>query len=129
MCDVCRATGGQGQSATATQPERCVGGIETGSDAGGADAAAGADAAGGGDGAGGVGGGGTGGFSAIPCGNANPDPCICDRAGSGPDAALMCGTCSANGGKWQPATATQPEGCVGGHDAGVDSSDGSTGNG
>ena len=83
----------------------------------GADAAAGT----GGDASGTAGG--AGGFT-FPCGNANPDPCICGRAGAGADAAQLCDVCTADGGRWQPATATQPARCVGGHDAG--SSDGAT---
>src|SRR5215471_12466464 len=44
-----------------------------------------------------------GGPPGIPCGNANPDPCICGRPEADPDAAIACDqekACQASGGTW-----------------------------
>jgi hypothetical protein len=140
LCDACLTNGGQWLPATSTtQPGLCAGGADAGGGAdadaaggGGADAAGGggADAAGGTDGAAAAEAGDTGGVIVPPfpfvCGNANPDPCICGRAGNSPDAAEICEACGAGGGQWQPATSTQPERCIGGHDASAtDASDAS----
>lgn len=64
----------------------------------------------------------------IPCGNANPDPCICGRPDDNPDDRAACTakkSCEATGGVWiayavsDPATRTTvPPHCE--HDAGVD---------
>jgi hypothetical protein len=46
---------------------------------------------------------GTGGNSPFPCGNANPDPCICGRPDASSGAATACGqktACEAAGGVW-----------------------------
>ncbi len=43
--------------------------------------------------------------SSIPCGNASPDPCICDRPSSSSAAAEACSekrTCENSGGLWRP---------------------------
>jgi len=56
---------------------------------------------GGGDLQGGTGG--VGGGIGIPCGNANPDPCICGRPDANADAAAACQEsidCRAAGGSW-----------------------------
>jgi hypothetical protein len=45
-----------------------------------------------------------GGFHA-PCGNANPDPCICGRPERDPGAKILCDqkmACEAQGGTWTP---------------------------
>jgi hypothetical protein len=63
----------------------------------------GADATGGtGGGTGGGGAGGTPDGFTIPCGNANPDPCICGRAGNSPNAEQSCHACQSSGGQWLP---------------------------
>src|SRR5882672_6395653 len=106
ICEACWMSYGQWQPATSTAPARCIGG---------------ADAAG--DAVGDVATGDTAGVTVppipnpVPCGNANPDPCICGRAGSSPDAAEICEACWVSGGQWQAATSTPPGACVGGHDA------------
>ena len=43
--------------------------------------------------------------SSSPCGNANPDPCICGRPDASADSATQCDqkiVCEADGGKWDP---------------------------
>ncbi len=50
-------------------------------------------------------GGGTAGSLALPCGNANPDPCICGRPDANAIAAMQCDqklACQADGGTWSP---------------------------
>ena len=45
--------------------------------------------------------------SGIPCGNGNPDPCICDRPDSDPALKMQCDqkrACVADGGTWDPYT-------------------------
>lgn len=52
------------------------------------------------------GGGGMGGSLALPCGNANPDPCICGRPDANAIAAMQCDqkrSCEADGGTWTPS--------------------------
>ena len=51
------------------------------------------------------GGGGMAGSLASPCGNANPDPCICGRPDANATAATQCDqklSCEADGGTWIP---------------------------
>jgi hypothetical protein len=46
-----------------------------------------------------------GGGSPIPCGNANPDPCICGRPEASPQAKMQCDekmACEAKGWVWDP---------------------------
>ena len=46
---------------------------------------------------------GTAGSLATPCGNANPDPCICGRPDASAVSAMLCDqriACEAEGGKW-----------------------------
>ena len=41
----------------------------------------------------------------VPCGNANPDPCICGRPNASDAAAMQCDqkmACVADGGTWDP---------------------------
>ncbi len=41
----------------------------------------------------------------IPCGNANPDPCICGRPEADPQAKILCDqkmACETEGGMWGP---------------------------
>ena len=48
-----------------------------------------------------------------PCGNANPDPCICGRPDNDPNARAECDAetaCKANGGEWDPDTLGLPDG-------------------
>ena len=50
-------------------------------------------------------GGNPGGNPGIPCGNGNPDPCICGRPESSATLAMQCDqemACQANGGVWDP---------------------------
>jgi hypothetical protein len=69
--------------------------------------------------------------SGFPCGNANPDPCICGRPDSDPVAKMQCEqkrACVADGGTWDPYTASDgpggplsPPHCVAGvADGGLD---------
>lgn len=95
------------------------GGSVTGGGTGGAAGAAGNNGAGGG----GTGGGGTTGSGGtifpIPCGNANPDPCICGRPDTSAVAAANCTqkrACESAGGVW---SYFQPS-CSINVDAGVD---------
>jgi len=47
----------------------------------------------------------------IPCGNANPDPCICGRPESSPQAKMLCDdkmACEAAGGVWEPFVVVDP---------------------
>ncbi|HVT06117.1 MAG TPA: hypothetical protein VHO67_01600 [Polyangia bacterium] len=88
---------------------------------GGAAGTGGTLAAGGAAGAGaGSGGGGTGGAGfPIPCGNANPDPCICGRPDASATDAALCAKktmCVSSGGEWSYS----PPGCSIDLDAGVD---------
>ena len=49
----------------------------------------------------------------VPCGNANPDPCICGRPDADPQAKLRCDekmACEAEGGVWGPYVA--PDGPI-----------------
>ncbi len=49
----------------------------------------------------------------IPCGNVNPDPCICGRPSSDPVLRMQCDqkhACEANGGVWDPFYTTSVEG-------------------
>lgn len=51
-------------------------------------------------------------FTSIPCGNANPDPCICGRPDDDPSAAKECTAkkgCEAKGGVWIGYTVTLPD--------------------
>jgi|KBSMisStaDraftv2_1062788.scaffolds.fasta_scaffold1321580_2 hypothetical protein len=55
---------------------------------------------------------GTGG-TGIPCGNANPDPCICGRPEASAQAAAQCQgemDCEADGGVWNPFTMSDGDG-------------------
>lgn len=60
----------------------------------------------------------------IPCGNANPDPCICDRPKADPAMAAACAAkiaCEAMGGTWEyysTASCSLPEAAL--MDAGTD---------
>ena len=47
----------------------------------------------------------------IPCGNANPDPCICGRPEASPQAKMQCDdkmACEAAGGVWEPYIIADP---------------------
>jgi hypothetical protein len=51
----------------------------------------------------------------IPCGNANPDPCICDRPKASVEAKALCDAqmaCKAMGGRFDPTTLTDGNGVV-----------------
>jgi hypothetical protein len=51
----------------------------------------------------------------IPCGNANPDPCICGRQESDPAVKTQCDqerACQADGGTWNPYTEETSSGTV-----------------
>ena len=64
----------------------------------------------------------------IPCGNANPDPCVCDRPSSSSSAAEACSektTCEKAGGVWQSGTGEWGAGGKCEHDSGMMSPDGS----
>jgi hypothetical protein len=64
----------------------------------------------------------------FPCGNANPDPCVCDRPSSSSAAAEACSaetTCQKAGGVWQPGTGEWGTGGRCEHDSGTMSPDGS----
>ena len=64
----------------------------------------------------------------FPCGNANPDPCVCDRASSSSAAAEACSeetACQKAGGVWQPGTGEWGTGGKCEHDSGTTSPDGS----
>ena len=57
---------------------------------------------------------GTGGSLGVPCGNANPDPCICGRPDASEVSAMQCDqkmACEADGGKWDPYM-TQVDGAL-----------------
>jgi hypothetical protein len=78
---------------------------------------------------------GSGGGTGIPCGNANPDPCICGRPEASSVAAAECQgemACTARGGVWIPytstdATGTHPPYCqIDGGSSGDASADGRT---
>jgi hypothetical protein len=48
-----------------------------------------------------------------PCGNANPDPCICGRPDHDPTARAECDAetaCKAAGGQWDDTSGTLPDG-------------------
>src|SRR5580765_8589736 len=60
-----------------------------------------------------IGGGGAGG--GLPCGNANPDPCICGRPDANADAAAACQAkvdCVAAGGSYIPWSSSDSDGGV-----------------
>src|SRR5690242_14309091 len=64
----------------------------------------------------------------FPCGNANPDPCICDRPSSSSGAAEACSekrTCEKAGGVWQSGMGEWGSGGTCEHDAGTTLPDGS----
>lgn len=64
----------------------------------------------------------------IPCGNANPDPCVCDRPSSSSAAAEACSekrTCEKAGEVWQPGTGEWGAGGKCAKDAGALHPDGS----
>ena len=49
------------------------------------------------------------GTNGIPCGNANPDPCICGRPNASPQAQAECSakiSCETAGGVWNPVSVT-----------------------
>jgi hypothetical protein len=51
----------------------------------------------------------------IPCGNANPDPCICGRPAADPQQAALCTQeqdCQALGGQFDPTTFTAADGTI-----------------
>jgi hypothetical protein len=51
----------------------------------------------------------------VGCGNANPDPCICERPEASAAAAMDCEAeiaCQAQGRVWQPFYMSQPDGAV-----------------
>jgi hypothetical protein len=72
-----------------------------------------------------------GGCPLIPCGNANPDPCICGRPDEDQTAKMHCDqkrACEADGGTWDPYQVTDGRGgvisephCKSGSDGGLDS--------
>lgn len=54
----------------------------------------------------------------FPCGNANPDPCICGRPESSSEAKAQCDAkhaCEAAGGWWYPYNVSGPSGTVPAH--------------
>ena len=58
---------------------------------------------------------GSGPTNAMPCGNANPDPCICGRPDSDLAAKQQCEqeqACQADGGQWSAFTLTSADGAV-----------------
>jgi hypothetical protein len=66
--------------------------------------------------------------TSIPCGNANPDPCVCDRPSSSSSAAEACSektTCEKAGGIWQSGTGDWGAGGTCEHDSGTMTPDGS----
>ncbi len=70
----------------------------------------------------------TGCSSGFPCGNASPDPCICDRPSSSSAAAEACSeqtTCKKSGGVWQYGTGEWGTGGKCEHDGGTTSPDAS----
>jgi hypothetical protein len=51
----------------------------------------------------------------VPCGNANPDPCICGRPEQSPQYKAQCDAlkaCEASGGHWNGPSLTDPDGDV-----------------
>jgi hypothetical protein len=51
----------------------------------------------------------------IPCGNANPDPCICGRPEASASAQILCDqetTCRSEGGTFEPLTFESPDGSI-----------------
>jgi hypothetical protein len=51
----------------------------------------------------------------VPCGNANPDPCICGRPGANSQAAAECDQktrCEAEGGVYDPRMPAQADGAI-----------------
>jgi hypothetical protein len=58
---------------------------------------------------------GTGSTGGVPCGNANPDPCICGRPDSSAEYATQCNekkACEAQGGQFDPTTFLDSDGGV-----------------
>lgn len=58
----------------------------------------------------------------VPCGNANPDPCICGRPDKDPVAKMLCDekmACEAEGGVWQGSGPVIPDAGAGGPDCHV----------
>lgn len=55
------------------------------------------------------------GSGGVPCGNANPDPCICGRPNASDAAAALCDeakACQSQGGAFEPFTVNEPDGGV-----------------
>lgn len=68
------------------------------------------------------------GFGGVPCGNANPDPCVCDRPSSSSAAAEACSeetACQKAGGVWQRGSGEWGAGGTCQHDSGTTPQDGS----
>jgi hypothetical protein len=62
------------------------------------------------------------------CGNANPDPCVCDRPSSSSAASAACSeetTCKKTGGIWKPGSGEWGTGGKCEHDSGTTTPDGS----